>query len=136
MFHEYECVSKKLNTQPGTAKAIRRMVNNARDIGQAAGGKSKNPKHTQQALMQVTHGTNKSPKLTNYGRQNVSRLLKRMWTSRYYLSVKHEGRCMYQMTDPADLQKICAFSKACKFSHGVITLQSVRVQSQYGRQKK
>lgn len=40
-----------------------------------------------------------------------------MWTSRYYSSVKHEGRCTYQIFDPADLQKISAFSRACKFSH-------------------
>lgn len=92
VFHEYECVSEKLNTQPGTAKAIRRLVNNALDIGQAAGGNSKNPQHPQQALMQVTHGTSKSPKLTNYRRQHVSRLLKRIWASRYYSGVKHKGR--------------------------------------------
>lgn len=79
VFHEYECFSEKLNTQPGTAKAIRRLVNNAIDIGQAAGGNSKNSQHTQQALVQVTHRTSKSPKLTNYyHRQYVNRLLKRM----------------------------------------------------------
>lgn len=103
VFHEYECVSKKLNTQPGTAKAIRRLVNNTIDIGRAAGGNSKNPQHTQQALMQVTHGTSKSPKLTNYRRQYVTRLLKRMWTSRYYSIVKHEGRGMSQIFDPTDV---------------------------------
>lgn len=43
VFHEFERVSKKLNTQPGTAKATRRLVNNAIDIGRAAGGNSKNP---------------------------------------------------------------------------------------------
>lgn len=67
--------------------------------------------------MQDTYGSSKSPKLINYRRQYVTRLLKRMWTSRYYSSVKHEGRCMYQIFDPADLQKISAFSWACKFSH-------------------
>lgn len=67
--------------------------------------------------MQDTYGTSKSPKLINFRGQYVTRLLKRMWTSRYYSSVKHEGRCMYQIFDPADLQKISAFSRACKFSH-------------------